>query len=77
GGGVLCVLHDLNEAVRYADEVVLLGGGRRVAAGRPGAVLRAGVLSTVYGVPVEILEAAGGRFVTVAPVGRAEGEVER
>ncbi|MCB9536603.1 MAG: heme ABC transporter ATP-binding protein [Myxococcales bacterium] len=77
GGGVLCVLHDLNEAVRYADEVVLLGGGRRVAAGRPGAVLRAGVLSTVYGVPVEILEAAGGRFVTVAPAGRAEGEVER
>ncbi|GAB1515236.1 ABC transporter ATP-binding protein [Actinophytocola sp. KF-1] len=46
------VLHDLNLAARYCDELVLLDAGRVAAAGTPDAVLRPEVLEPVYGIGV-------------------------
>ena len=46
------VLHDLNLAARYCDELVLLDTGRVAAAGTPDAVLRPEVLEPVYGIGV-------------------------
>ena len=54
GVGVLVVLHDLNLAARFADDVVLLERGAVVAAGSPAAVLRADRLTQVYRTPVQV-----------------------
>lgn len=43
-------LHDLNLAAMYCDEVVVLSGGRVVAAGAPGDVLTEELIAEVYGV---------------------------
>lgn len=54
GTGVLAVLHDLDLAARFADEVLLLADGRPVARGRPDKVLTGERLSRVYGTPVHV-----------------------
>lgn len=52
GFGVIAVLHDLNLAARYADEVALLAQGRVLRHGSPRHALDPEVLSTVYGLPL-------------------------
>lgn len=52
GRAVLAVLHDLNLAAAYADEIVLMSNGSIVRAGSAQDVLRDHVLSDVYGCPV-------------------------
>ena len=65
GLAVLAVLHDLNLAAAYADEIVLMSRGRIRASGRPAEVLRDDLLSEVYGCPVRTnaTPAAGVPFV--------------
>ena len=48
---VLVALHDLNQALRFADQVAVLSGGRVVASGSPAAVLSPDLLQS--GVRVE------------------------
>ncbi|MFF2040250.1 heme ABC transporter ATP-binding protein [Kitasatospora sp. NPDC058170] len=55
GDAVVVVLHDLSLAAAYADRVVLLRAGATVADGPVAEVLRAPLLSEVYGHPVEVL----------------------
>jgi iron complex transport system ATP-binding protein len=50
---VVVVLHDLNLAARYCDDVVLLGEGGVAAAGTVEDVLVPDVLEPVYGIGVE------------------------
>ena len=50
---VVVVLHDLNLAARYCDDVVLLGSGGVAAAGTVEDVLVPEVLEPVYGIGVE------------------------
>jgi iron complex transport system ATP-binding protein len=54
GLAALVVTHDLNLASRYAGRILLLDGGRLVAAGPPGEVLRADLLSRVFRWPVAV-----------------------
>jgi len=54
--GVLVVLHDLNLAARYADELLVLNGGRRIACGPPGTVLDAELVEAAFGVPVVVVD---------------------
>ncbi len=48
------VLHDLDQAAAVADRLVLLSAGRIVAAGDPREVLDAELLSTVYGIRIDV-----------------------
>ena len=52
GVGVLAVLHDLNLAARFADELTLLHNGRVVSSGSPCRVLDADTLAAVYGTSI-------------------------
>ncbi|WP_407319883.1 ABC transporter ATP-binding protein [Isoptericola halotolerans] len=53
------VLHDLNLAARYCDELVLLHGGHVVAAGAPADVLVPELLEPVYEISVRRLDVDG------------------
>ncbi len=57
--GVLVVLHDVNLAARYADDVWLLDGGALVAAGAWAEVMRPERLASVYGVGFKLMQAPG------------------
>lgn len=58
-GGAAVVLHDLNLAARYCDQIVVLEGGRVVAAGTPDRVLVPDVLEPVYGVEIRRFDVDG------------------
>ncbi|MDP9141285.1 MAG: heme ABC transporter ATP-binding protein [Pseudomonadota bacterium] len=58
GVAVIVILHDLNLAMTYADQVTLLDQGRAVASGTPMDVLTEQNLESVYRIQVEILRTA-------------------
>lgn len=49
GKTVVMVLHDLNQAVRYSDELIAVQGGRIYAQGDPAALLTDDLLRDVFG----------------------------
>ncbi len=55
GVGVVVVLHDINMAARFCDEIVALKAGRLVARGSPGDVVTAEALEMIYGLPMTVL----------------------
>lgn len=61
GAGVVVVLHDLNQAARVADDVVLMRGGRVVAQGTPDEVLTPTLIGETYAVVAEVAQLADGR----------------
>ena len=52
GGGVITVLHDINLTAMVADRVILLAGGRLLAAGPPAETLTDALLTQAYGCPI-------------------------
>eukprot|EP00752_Nemacystus_decipiens_P016702 g14940.t1 len=72
GVAVLVVLHELDLAVRYADEAWLIDAGRLVAAGQWDEVLTPGILSPVYGMPLEQIDRAGQRPILAAGAGNGD-----
>jgi iron complex transport system ATP-binding protein len=60
---VLATMHDLSVAGEYADRLVLLAGGRVVAAGAPDEVLTEELLSNHYGARVRVLPGEHGPLV--------------
>jgi iron complex transport system ATP-binding protein len=60
---VLATMHDLSVAGEYADRLVLMAGGRVVAAGPPAEVLTEELLTTQYRARVKVLQGAHGPIV--------------
>ncbi|GAA4878307.1 ABC transporter ATP-binding protein [Saccharopolyspora cebuensis] len=65
-------LHDLNLAAGYCDRLLVLAGGRAVAAGAPADVLTEDLVAEVYGVACEVVATPEG-----APHIRFRGPVGR
>ncbi|MEJ6549916.1 ABC transporter ATP-binding protein [Corynebacterium sp. USCH3] len=64
------VLHDLDHALRVADNLILLAGGRVLATGPPQDVLTAENISTAYDIPVDVgVDPRTGRL-RIDPIGR-------
>ncbi len=61
----IAVLHDLNAAARFAGRLVVLHGGRVLAAGAPAEVLRPDILRTAYGVEAAVMAGPDGAPVVV------------
>jgi iron complex transport system ATP-binding protein len=55
GRAVAAVMHDLNGAAVHAHRLVLMNRGRIVAAGNAEAVLRADLLTEVFGEPMTVV----------------------
>ncbi len=70
---VVSAMHDLTLAGQFADQLVLLDGGRVAAAGPPAAVLTEPVISRHYHASVRVLEDPGGGIVVVPVRGGAGG----
>ncbi|PBN41832.1 ABC transporter ATP-binding protein [Sphingobium sp. D43FB] len=71
GAGVIVVLHDLNHAIRVADEVLLMCDGRIVAQGALEDVLTPQSIATTYGVSSHIGTTPDGlRFIVTTPMVR-------
>lgn len=54
GDAVVVVLHDLNLAAGYADQVAVLANGKLEALGEPDTVLNSELLSRVYRHPIDV-----------------------
>jgi iron complex transport system ATP-binding protein len=70
GGAALVVSHDLSLAARSCDRVVLLGGGRIVAAGLPSEVLTPENLREAFGIDTQIFAGPDGQMVVVPVLSR-------
>jgi iron complex transport system ATP-binding protein len=66
------VLHDLNLAARYCDDLVLLGSGGVAAAGETSDVLDAKILEAVYGIGVRRVEVEGSLHLLFEPLPETE-----
>ncbi|MEE4963866.1 Fe(3+) dicitrate ABC transporter ATP-binding protein FecE [Pseudomonas alliivorans] len=56
GKTVITVLHDINQACRYADHLAVMQAGRLVASGASGDVLNAELVCRVFDVQVQIMQ---------------------
>ncbi|NYD57358.1 iron complex transport system ATP-binding protein [Nocardioides marinisabuli] len=61
GARVVVVLHDINFASRWSDEIIAMAGGRVVAQGPPTEVVTPEVLRGLYGVDVHVETVRGHR----------------
>lgn len=64
---VLVAMHDLNLLSRFADRVVLLDKGKIVTAGTPAEVLDPELLSSVYRLPLSVIQDEGSGQTVVIP----------
>lgn len=77
GKTVVAVLHDLNQAARYADHMVMLKSGRIIAADRPEAVMTTAMIERVFGIAATIIRDPVTGTPICIPAGKAvtpEGE---
>jgi iron complex transport system ATP-binding protein len=73
GRTIVMVLHDLNQAARYADQIVALRAGAIVAAGSAAQIITEATVRTVFDVDVRIIEdpVTGGPLCVPATTVRA------
>ena len=55
GTTIVAVLHDLNQACRYGDEVIAMRAGSILAHGRPEEVVTAEMVEEVFGLKVQVI----------------------
>ncbi|UIK90758.1 ABC transporter ATP-binding protein [Arthrobacter polaris] len=67
---VVIVLHDLNLAARYADNLIAMKAGAVVAQGRPSEVLTAGLVRDVFGLDSVVVADPVVGTPMVVPIGR-------
>ena len=67
---MIAVLHDLNQAARYATHLVVMKDGRVVATGAPAEVLTAELVEQVFGLPCLIAADPVTGTPTVVPLDR-------
>jgi iron complex transport system ATP-binding protein len=69
GRTIVAVLHDLNHACRFADEIIAMKAGSIVAQGNPSTVVTAGLVEEVYGLKCQVIAdpETGTPLVSVQP----------
>ncbi|HET9144358.1 ABC transporter ATP-binding protein [Actinophytocola sp.] len=70
GRTVVMVLHDLNQACRYADHMIAMRSGRIVAEGGPAEVITAELVEEVFGLRCRVIADPVAGTPLVLPVGR-------
>ncbi|WP_282687103.1 MULTISPECIES: ABC transporter ATP-binding protein [unclassified Streptomyces] len=71
GCTVVMVLHDLNLATRYSDNLVVMRGGAVLAQGHPRDVITAELLHEAFGLRAKVIDDPVGDRPLIVPIGRA------
>lgn len=69
GRTVVMVLHDLNLAVRYSDQLIVMSKGKIVQSGRPQDVISADLLFEVFGLDAVVIEDPVSGRPLIVPIG--------
>lgn len=77
GRTIVMVLHDLNQAARYADTIVALRGGQIVAQGTPENVMIADNILQVFGINAQVVTDPVTGTPMCIPIGRRGKQVKR
>ena len=75
GTTVAMVLHDLNLAARYADNLVLMAHGGVIASGLPAEVITQQLVKTAFGLDARIVSDPVAGSPMVVPIGRFHGVI--
>lgn len=67
---VCLVLHDLNQAMQYADQLILLKSGRLMAADSPKNLINQPLLEEAFGIPLKRQRIEGSRLPWLSPAPR-------
>lgn len=65
GKTIIIVVHDINIAARYADQIIAMKGGEIVRQGRPVDIIDRALVHDVFGTDAEILQIDDDRIVLV------------
>ncbi|MGV6875851.1 ABC transporter ATP-binding protein [Pseudochelatococcus sp. B33] len=71
GRTVVAVLHDLNQACRYASHLIAMRDGGIVAEGAPSAIVTAALIEHVFDLPCVVVPDPVSRTPLIVPKGRA------
>ncbi|GAA4180949.1 ABC transporter ATP-binding protein [Gryllotalpicola koreensis] len=77
GTTVVMVLHDLNMAARYADQLVVVADGRVLASGAPADVITEPVLATAFGLAARVIADPETGSPLVIPTARTTRQTPR
>ena len=55
GLGVVVVLHDINLAARFCDEILALHSGPLLTRGTPDTIMTPARLQAIYGIPMDVI----------------------
>lgn len=70
GYGVICILHDINLAAAYADQILILKQGQQQALGAPHAVINCENIHDAFGIKVQLMENENFKCPLVITTGR-------
>ncbi len=73
GRTIIAVLHDLNQACRYASHLIAMREGAIIAEGEPESIISAELIETVFGLPCVIIADPVSGTPLVVPKGRTAG----
>lgn len=68
GLGVIVVLHDVNMAARFCDEIVALHSGQLIARGTPQEIMTPQTLERIYGVRMDVMTHAATGLPVALPL---------
>lgn len=68
GFGVLAILHDLNQAMSYADQLYLLKEGRLESSGRPEDILDEKSIYKLWGIQADLVHQGSNKVPFIVPV---------
>jgi iron complex transport system ATP-binding protein len=74
GRTVVAVLHDLNQAFRYADHVIAMRTGSLVATGAPEELATPALIHEVFGLRCRIIDDPVTGTPMVVPIGRHDSD---
>lgn len=75
GRTIVAVLHDLQQAVRYADELIVMKDGAIIATGAPRDIIDADLIGDVFGIDVDVVSHEATGDLLIVPVNRSAPDV--
>ena len=70
GRTIVLVLHDLNQACRYAHHLIAMREGAIVAEGAPGDIVTPELVTDVFGLPCRVIDDPVSHTPMIVPIGR-------